>query len=135
MRYLLDTNIVSAAVNSLADIKKRLYDLSCKQEDEIFVSVITHYEIRRGLLAAGAMRKMEIFEEICRQFVILWIDNIDLSEKAAEIHTELKKQGRPIPDNDILTAATAFCHDLTLVTNDRHFSHISEIRTENWLAD
>jgi len=132
MHYLLDTNIVSAFINNIGDIKSQLYQISGEGK-EIFISIITHYEIRRGLLAANAVRKMKIFEQFCIEFKVLLFDKIDLSEKAAEIHADLKKQGRPIPDNDILIAATALCHKLMLVTDDKHFRYIRDIKVENWL--
>ncbi len=134
MRYLLDTNIVSAFINNAKEMRTRIYQISVKGE-EAFISIITHYEIRRGLLAVNAVRKMEIFEQFCQRVRILLIDTVELSERAAEIHTELKKQGRPIPDNDILIAATASCHNLILVTNDKHFNLIQNICIENWLGD
>ncbi|OQX21531.1 MAG: hypothetical protein BWK80_33060 [Desulfobacteraceae bacterium IS3] len=134
MSYLLDTNIVSAFINNIRDVKRQLYQIS-GEEKEIFTSIITHYEVRRGLLAANAVRKMRIFEQFCLRFKVLPLDTIEISEKAAQIHTELKKQGCPIPDNDILIAATASWHNLILVTNDKHFSYIRELHIENWLKD
>ena len=41
----------------------------------------------------------------------------------------LRRQGQLIPDLDLLIAATALAHDLTLVTrNRRHFSRILSLR-------
>jgi tRNA(fMet)-specific endonuclease VapC len=134
MNYLLDTNIVSAFINHTGDIDNRIYQIS-GEGNEAFISILTHYEVRRGLLAVNATRKMERFEQFCRRVGILLFDKIEMSEKAAQIHTELKKQGCPIPDNDILIAATASWHNLILVTNDKHFSYIRELHIENWLKD
>ncbi len=134
MHYLLDTNIVSGFINNAGEVRTRLCQISA-EEKEVFISLITHYEIRRGLLAVNAVRKMKIFEQFCIEFKVLPFDTVKLSERAAEIHTELKKEGRPIPDNDILIAATASCHDLILVTNDKHFSYIRGLRIEKWLGD
>jgi tRNA(fMet)-specific endonuclease VapC len=134
MNYLLDTNIVSAFIKDFREIENRIYQIS-GEGNEAFISIVTHYEIRRGLLAVNAVRKMKIFEQFCRRVRILFLDTIRISEKAAEIHTELKKQGCPIPDNDILIAATASCHKLILVTNDKHLNYIRELRIENWLGN
>ncbi len=134
MHCLLDTNIVSGFINNVGEVKTRLCQIAA-EEKEVFISIITHYEIRRGLLAVNAVRKMKIFEQFCIEFKVLPFDTFELSERAAEIHTELKKQGRPIPDNDILIAATASCHDLILVTNDKHFNLIQNICIENRLGD
>jgi len=134
MHYLLDTNIVSAFINDVGDINSRLYQISGEGK-EAFISIITHYEIRRGLIAVNASKKMKVFERFCQRFRILFLDKVEISEKAAEIHADLKKQGCPIPDNDILIAATALYHKLMLVTDDRHFRYIRDIKAENWLRD
>jgi len=132
MGYLLDTNIVSAAVNNADNIPIRIKN-EVREKKDIFISIITHYEIKRGLLAVNAVRKMKIFEELCKQFNILWLNTLEVSEKASQIYTELKKRGEPIPDNDIMIAATALIHNLILITNDEHFSRIPNISVENWL--
>lgn len=49
---------------------------------------------------------------------ILFLDNIKILEKAAEIHIDLRRNGSPIQDRDILIAATAIEQDLILVSND-----------------
>jgi len=49
---------------------------------------------------------------------MLWIDSLELSKQAAEIHAYLRKKGTPIQDADILIAATALLNDLTVVTDD-----------------
>jgi predicted nucleic acid-binding protein len=41
----------------------------------------------------------------------------------------LRRQGRLIPDLDLMIASTALAHDLTLVTrNQRHFSRVPQLR-------
>jgi tRNA(fMet)-specific endonuclease VapC len=49
-----------------------------------------------------------------------------------EIKTELKKKGKPIPENDIWIAALAKEHDLVLVTRDKHFEEIEDLKVEKW---
>lgn len=46
---------------------------------------------------------------------------------------QLRSIGRPIPPIDIQIAAIAMVHDLTLLTADRHFDNVPNLRTENWL--
>jgi tRNA(fMet)-specific endonuclease VapC len=45
----------------------------------------------------------------------------------AEIKFDLKKKGRPIPDNDIWIAACAHAHGFSVATFDNHFSEIAQI--------
>ncbi len=130
--YLLDTNIVSAYIKNIGEIRKCLNDIA-RKEKELFISIVTHYEIRRGLLAVNATRKMKIFEEICKQFRILWFDSLEISENASEIYASLRKRGELISDNDIMIAATALTYNLTVITDDGHFGRIQGISVENWL--
>ena len=45
----------------------------------------------------------------------------------AQLHRQLRYDGRPIPTNDLWIAALAVQHDLVLCTSDRHFRQISQL--------
>ena len=48
----------------------------------------------------------------------------------------LLDQGRPVATADLLIAATALIHDLTMVThNIDHFAHVPGLRTQDWLSE
>jgi tRNA(fMet)-specific endonuclease VapC len=104
-------------------------------EEPVFMSGINHYEIKRGLLAVNATRKMKIYDAIRQDFQMLFLNNEEVFEKAAEIHADLKRRGKLIQDADIFIATTALLQNLILVTNDLHFQWISDLTTENWIAD
>jgi len=80
MNYLLDTNIVSAFIKNFGEIEKQIYQIS-GEGNEAFISIVTHYEIRRGLLAANAVRKMKIFERFCRRVRILFLTQSEYPKK------------------------------------------------------
>ena len=48
------------------------------------------------------------------------------------IKASLRKQGTPIPENDIWIAALAKQHDLTLSTRDGHFENVPELEIARW---
>jgi tRNA(fMet)-specific endonuclease VapC len=50
-----------------------------------------------------------------------------------QVQAELKAKGRPIPGTDAQIAAIARLHDLTVLSADRHFQHVENLRVENWL--
>ena len=54
------------------------------------------------------------------------IDNTT-SDRYSRIAIDLKKQGTPIPTNDIWIAAQAFEHGAELITSDRHFENIPSL--------
>lgn len=47
------------------------------------------------------------------------------SDRYSRIALQLKRQGTPIPSNDIWIAAQAIEHGVELITSDRHFENIA----------
>lgn len=100
---------------------------------EVTINGISYYEIKRGLLAANATKQLDIFNELCKKFKILLLDNKIFFDKASEIYADLRRRGELIPDADILIAAMAITQNLILVTDDTDFQRIKGIILENWL--
>ncbi|MBI3815854.1 MAG: type II toxin-antitoxin system VapC family toxin [Nitrospinae bacterium] len=48
------------------------------------------------------------------------------------IRLELKKKGRPIPENDLWIASICIEHNLPLVTGDAHFDNINVLEIIRW---
>ena len=51
-----------------------------------------------------------------------------VSEKYGQVRNQLKKIGRPIPENDIWIAAICLAYELPLATLDKHFSYVEGIK-------
>lgn len=60
------------------------------------------------------------------------LDDLQIIEKAAEIHADLKRKGTPIQDADVLIAATAIVKGL-IVSNDSALLRVVGVTVENWL--
>lgn len=133
MAYLLDTNVISGLLNGDRRIIQKLQEVQLLGV-EVFISCITYYEVLRGLIAVNASRKMLIFSELCKEVPIVFIDNIEIIERAAEIHADLKLRGTPIQEADILIAATAITRGLILVSNDSDMLRVRGVTVENWFA-
>ena len=123
MGYLLDTNIITAHLKNNQRITNRLKEVR-SQGQKVFISGISYYEIKRGLLAVNATSKLSVFNDLCKSYRLLLLD---------EIHADLKRRGRPIQDADILIAATAIRHGLILVSDDSDLLRVQGITVENWL--
>ena len=132
MGYLLDTNIVSAIINRNQRLSAKSIELNNIGES-LFISCITYYEAKRGLLAVNATRKMSIFSDFCASVEILFLDDMAIIETASRIHADLKQRGRPIQDADILIASTAITRGLILVSNDSDMQRVPGVTLENWL--
>lgn len=132
MSYLLDTNVVSFAIKDNFKIKRKLEAIKF-QRKRIYVSCITYFEIRRGLLAVDAPKQRERFNQLCQDYQIILLDDLAILEKAAEIHANLRGRGLPIQTEDILIAATAIVKGLTVVSNDSDLGRVEGLSLENWL--
>lgn len=132
MKYLLDTNIVSYILKRNAIIDRKLRQVT-RRGEEVFISCMTYYEIKRGLLAINATRQLAEFNVFFRKYSILFVDDIEIIERACEIHVDLKRRGLPIQEADILIAATATARGLILVSNDSDMARVPGIILENWL--
>jgi tRNA(fMet)-specific endonuclease VapC len=134
MTYLLDTNIVSFAIKNNLVIKERLEELR-SQEELISLSCITYFEVKRGLFAVKATKQLERFDNFCKDFQIIFLDDLAILEKASEIHANLRLRGLPIQTEDILIAATAIVKGFILVSHDSDLLRVEELTLENWLEE
>ena len=132
MDYLLDTNIVSLAMRHNLQITEKIEDIKI-QRQIICISCITYFEIRRGFLAVDAPKQRERFNKFCQKYPIIFLDDLAILEKAAEIHASLRSKGLPIQSEDVLIAATAMIKDLTVVSNDSDLTRVEGLSLENWL--
>ncbi len=53
----------------------------------------------------------------------------------ALVYAALRRQGRPIPTNDIWIAASCLEHGVALLTLDSHFSYVGGLRSGSRLED
>jgi tRNA(fMet)-specific endonuclease VapC len=131
MRYLLDTCVISDFIKGESGTTTKL-----KQTPpiEIAISTITVMELRYGL-ALNPQRALKIEQAIAS--ILTSVNILPLgtaeAEQAAQIRAILKSQGQPIGAYDVLIAATALHHSLTMVTaNQREFQRVSGLKTKNW---
>ena len=126
-KYLLDSNIVIAALSSDPGVLGRIRDA-----DECFVSSTILGELIYGALnssnAEANTKRLDTF--------ISTAGVLDCDDRTAllygEIKASLRRMGKPIPDNDIWIAASAQQHDLTLVSRDAHFDDVDGLQLIKW---
>ncbi len=130
--YLLDTNIITALLKKNEKVNRELDKVS-SQEQEVFISCITFYEIKRGLLYAKATRQLSEFEQLCKKYKVVLLDDLQIIEKAAELHADLKRKGTPVQDADVLIAATAIIKRLIVVSSDSDMLRVVGVTVEDWI--
>ncbi|WP_375560441.1 type II toxin-antitoxin system VapC family toxin [Bernardetia sp. OM2101] len=127
-KFLLDTNILIA----LFKHEKAIIEKLSEQNNICYTSFITI-----GELYYGAFNSFKIEENLLqlsklRQVIPILKSSDTTSMLYGKIKTGLKKKGKPIPENDIWIAALAKEHDLILVTRDKHFEEIEDLKVEKW---
>jgi len=61
------------------------------------------------------------------------LDDLQIIEKASEIHADLKRKGTPVQDADVLIAATAIIKRLIVVSNDSDMLRVVGVTVEDWI--
>lgn len=130
--YLLDTNIVTAHLKRNPVVRQRMRAAE-RAGHPARLNAVSYYETKRGLLAISAHKQLAAFERLWRVLGIVMIDHAVL-DKAAELYATLRARGQLIEDADLLIAAIALVHDMTLVTNNTaHFTRVPGLQVEDWL--
>jgi tRNA(fMet)-specific endonuclease VapC len=103
-----------------------------REHHSLQFSIVTRFEILRGLRAKGATRQIATFLDRCMASIVYPLTE-KVVDRAAELYGSLWKRGQLISDCDLLIAATALLNDLVLVTgNEDHFQRIEGLRFLNW---
>ena len=131
-KSLLDTDTLSAVIKqnptALSHSRSHLATYGL-----LTFSLITRYEVLRGLKAKNAIVQIAAFGNLCAVSEILPLTDA-IVQRAAGIYGALHQQGQLIGDADILIAATAIENGLTCVTNnENHFKRIPNLTRANWL--
>jgi tRNA(fMet)-specific endonuclease VapC len=129
--YLLDTNACIRVLNGSSAVL--LDRLRAHAPSEIRLSSVTRAELlygaRRSTKVAENLRLLAAF---FAPLVSLPFDD-SCAEHYGALRASLAAEGRPIGPNDLLIAATALAHDLTLVTHNlREFSRVTGLKLEDW---
>lgn len=124
---ILDTNALSALLEGNAQL------LVCLQNVPVIqIPVIVLGEYRYGVLRSRLRRQLETHLNAIEKTVqVLSVDG-DTARFYAQIRSQLRQAGRPIPENDIWIAALARQHNLPIVSRDTHFDAVANVKRIFW---
>lgn len=124
---ILDTNAISAifagdeGVASVIDGAVRHH-----------LPAIVLGEYRYGLKRSRKRRNLELLlDRLEEQSIVLVIDGVT-ARHYADVREALRKQGRPIPENDVWIAALAIQHRQPIVSRDAHFDVVEGVKRISW---
>lgn len=94
---------------------------SYAKEGKLSTTTISEYEMLRH----PDKLKREAAQELLSGMKVYYFDRT-AAERASKIYRDLKIQGKPINENDILIAGIALSNNEFLLTRDEGFSQIGE---------
>lgn len=130
--YMLDTNICIYVLKNHSDTLRHKF----KAIKNICISSITYGELCFGIENGNQTMRNARWEQlnIFTQRLLIEPWDLDAAKHYGSIRADLKKEGNPIGNNDLLIASHARSIDATLVTNNtREFKRVSNLHIENWL--
>jgi tRNA(fMet)-specific endonuclease VapC len=133
--WMLDTNTVSYIVRGKSPAARaKLHNL---RGDEIgCISVISEAELRYGTSkqAPGSARLAALNALFDKLRILPW--GCEEAVVYGDLRAKLERSGRVLGNLDMLIAAHAISADATLVTRDKAFAQVEDLRPPvNWVVD
>jgi len=131
LAYLLDTNILIAAIKGRPEVVDRLSQLDAA---ELLLSVVVLGELETGVIkSAWPRRNRERLDQLVAGLELVQVDGAT-SRAYGQVRADLERQGQPIGANDLWIAAQALVTEAVLVTDNlREFQRVQGLKLENWL--
>lgn len=130
MNLLIDSDIV------IDVLRKRSTAIDLHQQlgtNNLLLSAVSVGEVYHGIRSGGnATQEKARFRRLIQNVDVVPF-NFDLATVYGALRFRLRHAGIAPGDPDIMIAATAIQHDLTLATkNLRHFGRIEELKLYDW---
>lgn len=138
--WLLDTNVISELRKPRANARVRNY-IEGQPLDDLFVSRVTLAEIRYGAdRLSDPIRRAELNDWLLHQVRPVFDKRTleisdDIMFKWRLLVEEGRKQGHTCSQPDLIIAATALHHGLTVVTRDTHDYRLARVPLFNPWVD
>jgi tRNA(fMet)-specific endonuclease VapC len=128
--YLLDTNTVSYFIAGNPRQVRRT--LEATGLEAVAISSVTEAELRYGIARNpdALQRRASIEAFLDNAAVLSW--DFSAARSYGALRAEQERKGRPMSVEDLMIAAHALSMDLTLVTHDKAFAQVDQLKTEDW---
>ena len=105
----------------------RLFEEYERQGIALSTTAITAMELYKGAYVSKNRRNVEKAERILGLFTVLPLDE-NVYQAFGRVAAGLCLNGNPIGDFDETIAAITLCYDGEIITRDRHFQNIPELK-------
>ena len=131
MSFLLDTDICSAYLKG----NSALYNRFIQHGGRLHLTAVSLGELFTWALRSGTSpsRLRDVLGLL--PLVHFHEVNLDVARRFGEVDADLLDRGISVPDVDLLNAAVALLHGLTMVThNTQDYSAVTGLTLVDWLA-
>jgi tRNA(fMet)-specific endonuclease VapC len=131
MSHLLDTNICTAHFRRPGGLAHRFIQYS----GGLFVPTVVLGELYAGAYhLSNPAPLLQSIADLLNDVQVLDFDHA-CAEQFGKVRGGLLQQGTSVPTADLMIAAVALVHNLTLVTNNTaDFQNIPGLRLDDWLT-
>ena len=130
MGFLLDTSTLSRHLRGDRRVMQRVG----QHGGRLYVSAVVLAEISVWPRLRRAKASQAEVDQLLAVMHLLPVDE-PVALRFAAVAADLRNAGNPLPTPDLLIAATALEHDLTVVTaNRRDFDPVPGLRVDDWTA-
>jgi predicted nucleic acid-binding protein len=127
MALILDTNALSAFADGDPALRGAI-----EEEAELAVPAIVLGEYLFGIRQSRLKRQYESWLQQNASILPVLRVGPATAARYADIRSELKSAGKPIPTNDLWIAALAREHSCAVVSRDRHFEAVRGLNLIAW---
>ena len=124
MRIAIDTNRYVDFARGLPEAVERF-----RHADEIVVPFVVLGELRAGFAGGGrvGVNEANLVRFLGSRRVEMVFADESTTHHYARLFQQLRRQGTPIPTDDLWIAALVVQHQLHLFARDAHFDHVPQI--------
>lgn len=126
MRLVFDTSVLIAIERGNQNILEKLKKLNEKFPGDPVISFITHFEFLYGL-KKNRPKKFENIIHFLKEFFVLET-TIETSDILSDLKLKYEKEGKSFSLSDLLIASQVIENNFVLVTMDRDFEDIKELK-------
>ena len=128
--YLLDTNVASYVIKgNIPSVDRWLAKVPV---ESVFISTVTEAELRYGIARRPDATRLEtLVKDFLRTVTILPWDS-EAAKQYGWLRATLERDGKTMGNLDLMIGAHALAVGAVLVTNDRAFTRIKNLKVADW---